>query len=583
MLIERRNIMIHSIRLIALFILCIYQISTLSIWADDDPSFNQIFVNQLGYLPHSQKIAYVSSAVGLPFSIVQSDTQIPVLKGMLEFVQSDAKEAGMHLWKADFSVLSTTGSFKLQVQSMGESHEFQIQDNIYSTIPITLLRSFFYQRCGTSLSRKYASEWNRNSCHLTDGLLYSPNAENAVIHSATGGWHDGSTYGKYTVHGVNAVGVLLLLYESCPAQYGDGYLNIPESGNGIPDILDEVKVELDWLLSMQATDGGFHHKVTPKEPIKPTAAEKDQSKRYVFPVSTAATAGSCAVLAKAYRIYSDFNVAFATECLQASKRAWEYLQQNPENTGFQNPEGVRTKPLNDSDDSDERFWAAIEMFLSTGNGQYQSVALDIKKSRVPLLSASGYWANVMPLAAGSVLFSTESSIHKDLRNELISDLTSLASIILDKQKQNGFEIPLKDGDFTWGSNSSIVQDSFILCLADMLNSNNLYQSVVYDHLHYLLGRNPLSQSYITGFGVRSPQKPYHFVTITDNVLAPIPGFLVAGPNQSLNDDVLKQNFTSTTAPMLTYVDSDESFASNETNIIWNAVFAYVTAHMVNWN
>lgn len=539
-----------------------------------------IHINQLGYLPAAQKIALVSSPVGLPFQLTETRQKIPVFKGMLELSEPRDAASGSDLWVADFSILTATGEFVLSIPGIGESHPFAIHDTVYSSLPRVLIRGFMLQRCGMPVSRKYAGDWSKSACHLNDGYLYSASSEQETILSATGGWHEGSSYDKYIASGVYSSAMLMLVYELDSERFRDDSLQIPESGNGIPDILDEIKIELDWLLSMQdKTTGGFYHKLTPKEPIHATAPEKDQSKRYIFDVSTAATASSCALLAKAYRLYRPFLPEFAQACLDASKRAWQYLMEHPDTVGFENPEGIMTKAYRDTDDSDERFWAAIELLLATQDPRFQDIALEIEEHRVPLLSSAGYWANVMPLAVASMLNSASFDIHKKIKTVAESDLISLANILYEKKQKDGYRVTLQEGEFTWGSNGSILQNSFIFCLTHALTGKNAYLDAALDQLHYLLGRNPLSICYITGMGYRSPQNPHHLFSMIDKIANPVPGLVVAGPNQSINDEALKKNFTSTTAPMLTYLDSEESYTSNETNLIWTSVCAYVSAYL----
>ena len=181
----------------------------------------------------------------------------------------------------------------------------------------------------------------------------------------TGGWHDAGDYGKYVGPGAVTVGHLLythlLFPEGCKAN-----LNIPESGNGVPDILNEARYELEWLLKMQREDGAFYHKLTKARFAPFIMPEEDRETEYLMPVSHCATAAACACLALGYRVYGKYDPAFAERMLIQARRAWNWLIEHPDFVPFTNPDGVRTGQYGERTDRDDRFWAACELYASTG-------------------------------------------------------------------------------------------------------------------------------------------------------------------------------------------------------------------------
>lgn len=548
-------------------------------FAADEAISESIFVNQIGYLLSKPKIAIVSSPVGIPFQVNRIENGLPVLKGMLQLAEAQDPASGTHVWKADFSAIETPGDYELEVPGIGKSYPFRIGRDLYGDLARDALRSFTYLRCGTGLSKEVAGAWAREACHLSDQEVYSATTANTTIQPATGGWHDGSDLGKYTINGISAAFTLLLLQETLPQAFPDGSLNLPERENGVPDILDEVRWELEWILRMQNDDGGIRHKVTPLEPLMEASEASEQAKRFLFPVSTAVTAAGCGLLAKAARLYHPHDATFAVQCQNAAIAAWNYLEEHPNDEGFKNPEGILTKSFTDPDDSDERFCAALELFITTKNRQYFEIAEALAHRRVPLLSASGYWGNAMPIAAAESVLSLTEEVKSNLVRELREDLISMADTFVQKAVMDGFHLTLREGEFSWGSNSVILQNSIILHLAYLVEPREEFLETSMQQLHYILGRNPLSKSYVTGYGKTPPRNPYNPSYQTKDQTKPVPGFLVSGPNQFLNDGVLKRSFTSSSAPATIYADDKESFSSNELSIGLNAALAFIAAQL----
>lgn len=568
---------------LGLFLICIFAVFGSAYSQENQPDISPwIFVNHLGYLPSSQKIAVVSSTTGLPFELVQllpePEKERTAFRGMLKLAQAHDTLSGAHVWVADFSMISATGTYRVQVPGIGMSYPFQIMPKIYSHTAHQALKSFYFHRSGVELPKKYASDWSRPAAQNTESVIFQAGAENAPVKSATGGWYDGNGMERYVPSGAFAAGLLLQLYECKPHLFEDGSIGIPEFRNGIPDILDETRWELEWLMRMQKEDGSVFHKLTAKEP-KAAAEKRDDDPIYLLPPSTSATAAACAVLVKASRVYQQYDPQFASKCFNASVISWNNLIQNPEAKPFENPEGFLTKSYTDQDDSDERIWAAAEMFVSTGDPKFYTALQLLTEKRVPLLSSAGYWSQVMPLAAGTIILHSTPFLESKILREIHTDLESMADTIVEKTGTNGFRISIKPDEMLWGSNSALLQNALILFMAHQVKPKPQYKNSALDQLHYVLGRNPLSMCYVTGNGHISPKHPFHFYRNIAEKEKPVPGLLVAGPNASLSDGVVKKAFPAGTPPARIYRDEVESFSTNETAITWNAVLTYVTAWM----
>lgn len=545
--------------------------------ADESLSKN-IHINQVGYLPSHPKIAFVSSPLGLPFQVINRESEKVVQKGMLTLNEANDPASGSHIWQADFTSLQSPGTYQIHIPGVGSSYPFAIKPGAYQSLSNNTLKTFYHLRSGIAIEDRFSAGTGRKATHLEDALLYSGNPNDATNITVSGGWYDGSDTGKYVINGAFAAGTLLLLHEFLPDHFPDQTLNIPGSGNNVPDILDEARWEISWILKMQRDDGGVYHKVTPLEPQLGVSPGEDSSKRYIFKPSTTATASACALFAKASRLYEVHDATFAQRCFSAAQQAWDFLEQHKEPLIFENPDNVRTEAYTDNDDSDERFWAAIELYLATDDPRYANLASVIADRRIPLLSSSGYWGNLMPLAAGTIIKNVTNENELTILSEVKSDLVTLAQSIQQRIITDGYRLSIQENNFTWGSNSSILQNAIVLILASRADTKAGFARGALDQLHYILGRNPLSRCYVTGHGKNPPLQPHNL-----NAVLPvkegqiIPGFLVGGANSNLNDSVLKSTIPGDSPPALAYVDHQDSFSSNETSISWNAALVFVSS------
>lgn len=529
-----------------------------------------IFVDQMGYPAPAEKVALASSPVALPFTLLDAQTREPRFEGFLQLREAADPASGANLWAARFTPFSATGEFVIHVPSLGDSPRFIIGASPYADGARQAMKAFAYLRRAVEPSPHRVVEWEHRAEASSPAVSAASGTDPPAARNLEGGWMDGGDPGQYVPSGAYAAGVLLTLHELAPNRYGDGALSIPESDNGAPDILDEARWELEWLLRMQTAEGAVNHKLTPAD----MGAGAEKQDRFLFAPSTAATALTSAVLAKAARVYSPYDATFAAQCKTASLSAWRWLENNPNDEGFINPPEAATKAYTDPDDSDERFWAAIELYGLTHDRAWLGVIAALAQKRVPLLSASGYWGNVAPLAVASLLLQNDREELEGLGNEARRDLLSLADILSEESERDGFLLTLQEGEFVWGSNAAVLQNASILLMADYFHPQPAYREAALDQLHYILGRNPNSICYLTGFGQRSPMNPHRMKGLQGKSKTPLPGFLVAGPNQFLNDGALKSRFTSTSPPATAYLDSEESFSSNEFTLPWNAAFVF---------
>ena len=333
-----------------------------------------IKVDQVGYLPRSPKVALVTATIpAAEFALRRVADGTVAFSGKLTAAIDDP-DSGDKVQAADFSAWQMPGKYYIDVRGVGRSWEFSIAADVYARVFYLAMRSYFSQRCGmgVDLGSEFPG-YKHGACHLA-GAWHGSSGKSGVRASAKG-WHDAGDYGRYVVNSGITAGTLLWTYEMFPDYVKNVSLNIPESGNGTPDILNEIQWNLDWMLSMQDDDGGVWHKQTSEGFCAFIMPERDDLISYVIGTgekpykSSCATGDFAAVLAIAARIYKPFQPQYANQCLRAARQAYSWLEKNPA-VQFNNPKGVSTGEYGGDDCADEHLWAAAELARTTGQEIY---------------------------------------------------------------------------------------------------------------------------------------------------------------------------------------------------------------------
>jgi endoglucanase len=530
----------------------------------------EIFVNHLGYRINDPKIVFVNQPAD-SFEIYNAINQSLVFEGCLELFSVNDPGTGMDLYTGDFTELAIPGHYYCKISNGDSSFQIVISDTVYNSLYQESFKGFYFQRCGFDLIGPTVGNYYHTRCHIYDGNFH-PSTGSTGFHLSRGGWHDAGDYGKYVVNAGISVGTLLMAYEYFTSSFNQDDLNIAESGNGTPDVLDEIRHELEWLLSMQANDGAVYHKLTPEQFAPFIMPQNDNGIRYIYQTSTTATADFAAVMAKAARIYYAVDSTFSNLCLSASEQAWNYLVAHPNiipSGGFTNPPGTATGEYGDSDDRDERLWAAVEIYLTTGSSDCHNYFLS-NYNQTGLINSSMTWSNVKSMALLTYIFGNRPDINISIQNTISASLNIFCQNLVIRSFSNGFNVTLIPGEYLWGSNSIVMNNCLMLILAYEKIHNEIFQEVALNQLHYILGSNAHNLSFVTGIGAVSPMFPHHRPSGSDGIVDPVPGLLVGGPDQYLSDPILQAHFTSSTPPALCYMDDEGSYASNEIAINWNA-------------
>lgn len=545
---------------------------------------NAIGLNQVGFSAESKKIAVVlDHAAAEVFYIISQKSTDTLYKGKLS--NAVRSEYSSTITKtADFSAFKKTGHYYLFVPGAGNSYPFVIGSKVFEGVSKAALKAFYYQRSGMALQEKYAGRWHRASGYPDTAVVVHPSAastqrpERTVLSSA-GGWFDAGDYNKYIVNSGITVATLLSAYEDYPEYYKALKINIPESGNGLPDILNETLYNLNWMRTMQdPNDGGVYTKCTDPGFNGMIMPEKAQGPRYLVQKSTGAALDFAAVMAHASRVFRPFEKqlpGYSENCFAAAKNAWLWAEKHPAvlydqralNAAF-DPD-ITTGEYGDSDLRDEWLWAATELLLTTKDRQYLTVFSQRINDAVSIPS----WSDVGMLGYYSILNNQDTQILSKAVIEKVrfSVVSTAEGLLKNKHAAFGTVMGQSKRDFIWGSNSIAANQGVLLLKVYKITGDKKYLEGALSNLDYLLGRNATGYCFVTGTGAKSPMHPHQRISRSDTVLEPLPGFLVGGPNQGMQDKC----FYPFTQPETTYVDSTDSYASNEIAINWNAPLVYL--------
>ncbi|MCG8374767.1 MAG: glycoside hydrolase family 9 protein, partial [Balneolales bacterium] len=542
-------------------------------------------LNQLGFYINSDKLAVAPASEFGSFYIKDAESGAIVYQGELEdagyYQLSDE-----HVEIADFSSFKRQGKFILGIDGGGESFPFEIKNKLYDELSSALIKALYYNRVSTELEPEYAGIWARPAGQPDDNVIIhgsaaSPGRLAGSSISSPGGWYDAGDFNKYVVPISSSIHHILFAYESFPEFYSNRELNIPESGDEVPDILDETLYALRWLLTMQDPfDGGVYNKLTYANFQATVMPNVPTAPRYVVQKGTAATLDFAAVMAQSARVYEPFYPDFADSALAAAEYAYSWAQANP-NMSYNQSEmnanydpDVNTGAYGDSDFSDEWFWASSELYITTQNE-------DFYPANGWQNTQNSGWSNVRALGLFSLirhrvsLTSSGLADTLDMKNELFEAFEPYVSDGENSAYRSPFGIAASQ--FNWGSNGGAGNLGMGILMAYELTNDPKYYHAAIDIMDYLLGRNAVAYSYVTGFGEQSPMHIHHRQSEADGILEPIPGWVAGGANPNNQSQDCGTNAYNSTLPALSYLDSYCSYSTNEITTYWNSPFIYMTA------
>lgn len=547
------------------------------------PPSADIRLNQIGFHPQSpKKGVVVNAAAATTFFIATPDLADTVFTGPLgeEKLWPPSGEAAR---LADFSACAKPGQYVLGVPGIGISHPFRIDGHANLELARGSIRAFYYQRASAVLASANAGKWARNAGHPDNRVYVHPSAAGEgrpaeSLVAAGKGWYDAGDYNKYVVNSGISTYTLLALYRHFPDFYDTLKLNIPESGNALPDLLDEAMWNLRFMLAMQDPgDGGVYHKLTSPDFSGMVMPEADRGKRYVVQKSVTATLDMAATAAYAARLFRKFNgplPGFADSALAAARKAWDWARAHPtayykqaELNKIHTP-AINTGEYGDGNASDEFFWAGAELYLATNEDSFFTA---VAPAGLPASFGVPGWPGVSTLGLYSLCDAKEAGYKLLDSSALRQKLEAAATPIRARALASAYGAVLGNNEYFWGSNSNAANQGMLLLQAFRHSRDSTWLRAAVDALDYLLGRNGTGFSFVTGFGAKTPMFPHHRPSSADGVREPVPGFLVGGPNSGQQDKCVYPS----ALPGLSYSDTECSYASNEVAINWNAPLAYL--------
>jgi endoglucanase len=538
-----------------------------------------IIIDQFGYLPASQKIAVIKNpkigfdkgqtyVPGKKFAVIDAESGDKVYSSKIKSWSKGATDesSGDQVWHFDFSKVSQAGKYYiLDIMSQRRSYEFLIADDVYNEVLKHAVRTFYYQRVGFRKDSAFAGvAWADEASHIGPGQdmncrSFFDQDNPATEKDVSGGWYDAGDYNKYTSWTANYVVELMKAYIENPKVWADDY-NIPESGNGVPDLLDEIKWGTDHLLRLQLTDGSVLSIVDEWHDSPPSAADGPS---YYGPPNTSATLNTAAALAISSTVYRKIGwKAYADQLLGASIRAWKWAEANPDSLFNNNSSeynslslGAGRMEINDYSRRMVKLEAACFLFEASGKDIYREY-FDQHFSEASLIrqnSSSAYQTADLEV----LLYYSKLKDGTRYAKELIKT-TYLSTIINGKANlptHRNMEDPYLASipSYTWGSNSTkSAQGNLFMNVISYQIRNEIkgeLTTAANSYLHYIHGVNPLNMVYLSNMyeygGDNCANEFYHawfcnrsekWDRVGTSTYGPAPGYLTGGPNPRYNWD-----------------------------------------------
>ena len=519
------------------------------------------YINQIGFRPSDPKqFSLVGGSGNVEIVNASGQTVLTVTPGAASYWDA----SGQNVQLVDFSELKAEGKYSIKVGGQVLRQDLVVKENTFADVYKAAIKWFYYQRASMALESSYAGQWSRAAGHTNATVKLHNSAGSGTINSSKG-WYDAGDYGRYIVNSGITTYTLLSLYEHFPEFFKTAKWNIPADGS-LPDLLAEIKWNLDWMLTMQANDGSVYHKLTSLGFPGDVMPAQDNLKLYVIGKSAEAAFDFAGVMAVAARVYKPFDSNYANKCLEAAKKAYAWGSNNMNVHFTANPSDVSTGAYEGNNASDEKLFAGTELAITTNDGSYK------QSGTTEYIS---YWGDMKGIATYGK--ATHASVFSDA-GEAKQKILSTADGFVNRTK-SGFGVVMAKDDFVWGSNAVASNQGVWLLHAYYLTGDEKYYAAALKVLDYLLGKNPLDMSFVTGYGTKSPMMPHHRPSTSDNVTEPIPGMLVGGP-QPGGEDVgsaaeWKCADYRTGQAATAYTDQRCSYATNEVAINWNAPLAYL--------
>jgi endoglucanase len=544
---------------------------------------SDIRLNSIGYLPVSVKRASIAISCSV-FTVNNSSDNSIAFSGTVTGPVS-SPDTGESIYTADFSALTLTGSYYMDVPGVGQSTVFPVAINAYNQAYYMAMKGFYLWRCGTAVSYNYPKDGNTYShaaCHMQDSYLDYLGGGH-VIQDGTQGWHNAGDYGKY-VFDAGATGQMFDAWLMFKDNIIPMPLDVPETAPGLPDFLKEMKWQTDWMLKMQFANNMVSYKISTHDMPVYIMPEADGD-RFLAPAGSPETALFTATLAMAARAFLSYDPTYSGQCLNAAAGGYAYLTSNPVDV-YADLSSFGNTGLYGENDASLRLWAAAEMWESTGD----ATALADFETRAALFApnyvdADFDWIYLKYMGMFTYVLSTRPGKNPALLADISNNIVATADAVVNSRNASAYNRPL-GATYYWGSNGTVARQSMLLQVANRISSNTVYMDTIHDAIAYLFGRNMHNRSYVTGVGINPPMYPHHRPSAADGIANPWPGYLVGGsagtnaPGPTGNDWVITA-MPSGLPPAQYWADATDSYSSNEVCNNWQSALVFALAGFVH--
>jgi endoglucanase len=560
---------------------------------------SRVRVNQVGYLPNGPKRATLvtDSASPVPWQLKHDGQQ--VASGTSTPAGAE-RTSGLNVHTIDFTAYKGTGTGYTLTADGETSHPFDLSAQAYDQLKADALSVYYPWRSGIAIDNAIAPGYGRPAGHIgvapNQGDISVPCAPGTCDYSldVSGGWYDAADHGKYVVNGGISVAQVMSNFErtkTARSAQAPVKLRIPEQGNSVPDVLDEARWEMEFLLKMQVPAGKplagmVHHKIHDAEwtgiPLYP---HLDPQPRYLQPPSTAATLNLAATAAQAARIYAPYDPAFSAIALSAARTAWQAALRNP--AVYAPGGGVGGGPYDDTNVTDEFYWAAAELFITTGAKEYRDYVLNSPLHTADIFTDRSFsWQSVAALGRLDL-----ATVPNNLpgRDTVRKSVVKAANRYVAAQKANpwGLAFNPENNVFDWGSNSTVLNNLVVVATAFDLTNDRKFRDAVIEGMDYILGRNALNQSYVTGYGEQNSHAQHSrwFAhSVNPDMPTPPVGSIAGGPNSTPStwDPVAAGKLPGCESrPQWCYIDDIGSWSTNEIAVNWGSALSWVAAFVAD--
>ena len=527
-----------------------------------------VLMNELGYYPDQKKTAvYRGDKIPHFFVCNASDEGVVYFNSPSEAFINES--TGETCYLLDFTEFDVKGRYYLEAGT-SQSVVFEIKDNVYDDAMDKLLRFFYLQRCGMEVSKELAGVFAHPTCHDTPARIYGTDR----FIDVNGGWHDAGDYGRYIVPAAVTIADLFLAIENNPKLL-ELNLRIPESGNQMPDILSEIKYELDWMLKMQDKETGrVYHKVSCAGFCGFIMPQEEREELIVCPASLTATADFAACMAMAVKFYDSYDKEYANTLKAASVKAYEVMREIQVPGGFLNPEGVVTGTYEDKIEIDEQYWAAAQLYKAFGDEKYRKDFEAIAGEEI----LHGYgWEDVGSFGNLAYITTNEFETDSELKNRIIQSMIDKAEKLYETAEKEAYGISFTKDDYIWGSNMYVAENASHMFDAYVLTKDEKFIDCARAHVDYLFGKNACNVCFVTGCGTNQIKEPHH--RPSSAAKQPMPGMLIGGPNSGLMDPDAQKS-CSGLPPAKCFVDTLLSYSTNEETIYWNSALILLLSQVM---